>query len=65
MLEVDAENRAGRLVRIADGQVRLEREHAGRQARQDDFEVGAFGFHEGLRSMTPRAGPSRVVESCR
>ncbi len=48
MFEVDAEDRAGRLVGVANGQVGLERQHACREARQDDFEVGAFRLHERL-----------------
>ena len=48
MLDVDAENRSRCLVCIADGQVLLEREHAGRQTGENYLEVGSLCFHQRL-----------------
>ncbi len=48
VLEVHAQDRAGRLVRIADPQVGFERQDACRQPRQDDLEVGTLGLDQGL-----------------
>ena len=43
-LDVGAEDRAGGLVRGAHGAIGLQRNDAGRQAREDDCEVGALGL---------------------
>ena len=47
-LEVDTQDRPGCLVRVADSKIVFERKDAGREPRQDDFEVGPLGLDERL-----------------
>ena len=55
--KVRAEDRAGRLVRRAHGHRAIDREHAGRQARQDDGEARALALHRllAVRGLGARA----------
>ncbi len=62
LLEVHAENRARGLVRRANPQIRLERHHAGRQAREDQLELAALRLH--LLLARTRFG-ARLRESLR
>ena len=46
--EVHVENGAGRLVRRTDTEIGVDRDHAGRQAREYDLEVCALCLDQGL-----------------
>jgi hypothetical protein len=66
LLEVDAENAAGRVVGAAQHQVAADGDDAGSQARQDDRQPLAFSFHRRLaaRGLLARAAQplGHVVE---
>ena len=66
VLEVDIENRAGRLVSRTNAQIRIDRDDTRRQPREDHLEVGALRLDERLAQarLTTRGGESlgHVIE---
>ena len=64
-LEIDAQDGARRLIGGAHLQIRLERHHAGRQARENHRESRALGLDRLLAAARFLARPPQAAWSCR